>query len=181
MYSSSRARPHLSFLPPKEPGRWSLFTTSIMPPPYVRSEHLTGKLPLERHSPRPRRTTYAGRGIRKAGLLWEGGRFRGQPGLTIDQIVIPRRAGAHTPFGVSLYARWLLLRVFGMGQSEGPEPGCFGSSDPMREAGAPNTRKLQQVLWDRVCPPHRDSHARTADAPEQHLNGLNLRATLEVG
>ena len=25
---------------------------------------------------------------------------------------------------------------------EGPEPVCHGSSDPMREAGAPNTRKL---------------------------------------
>jgi hypothetical protein len=25
------------------------------------------------------------------------------------------------------------------GQSEGPEPGCYGRSDPMREAGAPCT------------------------------------------
>ena len=39
---------------------------------------------------------------------------------------------------------WLI----GVGQSEGPEPVSHGSSDPMREAGAPNTRKLYLPL---VC------------------------------
>jgi hypothetical protein len=33
--------------------------------------------------------------------------------LTIDLIVVPRRAGAYTPHGVSLYARWLLSQVLG--------------------------------------------------------------------
>jgi hypothetical protein len=30
----------------------------------------------------------------------------------------------------------------GGAKSEGPEPSWTGSSDPMREAGAPNTRKV---------------------------------------
>jgi uncharacterized membrane protein YfcA len=51
-----------------------------------------------------------------------GGGDSKAPGLTIDQIVVPRQTGAHTPNGVSLYARWLFSQVFGVGQSEGPEP-----------------------------------------------------------
>jgi hypothetical protein len=56
----------------------------------------------------------AARGNRKAGLLWEG-EIQRAPGLTIHQIVVPRRIGANTPNGVSLYARWLFSRVFGVG------------------------------------------------------------------
>jgi hypothetical protein len=47
---------------------------------------------------------------RKAGLPGRG-KVQETPGLTIDQIVVSRRAGAYTPDGVSLYARWLLSRV----------------------------------------------------------------------
>src|SRR5215218_3803822 len=38
----------------------------------------------------------------------------------------------------------------GPGYSEGPEPSRPESSDPMREAGAPNTRKL--LAWCRGVP-----------------------------
>ena len=38
------------------------------------------------------------------------------PSLTINQIVVPRQTAAHTPNDVALYARWLLSRVFGVGQ-----------------------------------------------------------------
>jgi hypothetical protein len=48
---------------------------------------------------------------RKAGLLFGGGDVQRAPGLTIDQIVVPRRIQAHTPNDVSLYAEWLLLRA----------------------------------------------------------------------
>jgi hypothetical protein len=47
---------------------------------------------------------------RKAGLSLEG-KIQRAPGLTIDQIVVPRRTQADTPNGVSLYAGWLLLRA----------------------------------------------------------------------
>jgi hypothetical protein len=46
---------------------------------------------------------------RKAGPLSLEGEIQRVPGLTINQIVVPRRAGAYTPYNVSLYARWLLL------------------------------------------------------------------------
>jgi hypothetical protein len=49
----------------------------------------------------------------------------------------------------------------------------------MREAGGPSTEVVKLVLG--LCTPHRDSHARTTDAPAQHFNGAKLRATLEVG
>jgi len=55
-------------------------------------------------------TRTAGGGKRKAGPLWEGEDSEG-PGSTIDQIVVPARAGAYTPPGVSLYARWLFLEA----------------------------------------------------------------------
>jgi hypothetical protein len=71
------------------------------------------------------------------------GKIQRAPGLTIDQIVVSGRIRAHTPDGVSLYARWPLLRVFEVGQSEGPEPVSHGSSDPMREAGAPSTEEVE--------------------------------------
>src|SRR5918994_5910884 len=51
--------------------------------------------------------------------LWRG-EIQKAPSLTINQIVVPRQTGAHTPNGVSLYARWLLLRVFGVGQRVSP-------------------------------------------------------------
>ena len=40
-------------------------------------------------------------------------------------------------------------------QSEGPEPRRLESSDPMREAGAANRRKLFLRLGKRAVPPHR--------------------------
>ena len=42
--------------------------------------------------------------------LWRG-EVQRAPGLTIDQIIVPRRIQAHTPNGVSLYAGWLYLRT----------------------------------------------------------------------
>jgi hypothetical protein len=42
------------------------------------------------------------------------------PSLTINQIVVPRQTGAHTPNGVAFYARWLLSRVLGVGQRVSP-------------------------------------------------------------
>jgi hypothetical protein len=61
-----------------------------------------------------------------------GGKIQRAPGLTIDQIVVPRRTRAYTPNGVSLYARWLLLRVIGVGQSEEPEPPTVGLVGELR-------------------------------------------------
>jgi hypothetical protein len=51
----------------------------------------------------------------------------------------------------------------------------------MREAGAPNTRKLLLRLVSWCARPTGDGHDRTTDAPAQRFNGANLRATLEVG
>jgi hypothetical protein len=62
----------------------------------------------------------------KPGALWRG-EIQRAPGLTIDQIVVTRHTGAHTPNGVSLYAGLLLSRVFGAGQREGPEPRTVGA------------------------------------------------------
>jgi hypothetical protein len=71
--------------------------------------------------------------------------------------------------------------VFGVGQSEEPEPECYGGSDPMREAGAANRRKLLLRFGQFCARPTGYIHGRTIDAPEQRFNGANLRATLEVG
>jgi hypothetical protein len=43
--------------------------------------------------------------------------------------------------------------VFGVGRSEGPEPGCYRSSDPMREAGGPSTEVVELVLGIVHAPP----------------------------
>jgi hypothetical protein len=51
----------------------------------------------------------------------------------------------------------------------------------MREAGAPNTRKLLLRFGIGCARPTGDTHGRTTDAPAQRFNGANLRATLEVG
>jgi hypothetical protein len=45
--------------------------------------------------------------------------------------------------------------LIGAGQSEGSEPSWTESSDPMREAGAPNTERVASVLSIALCPPHR--------------------------
>ena len=60
---------------------------------------------------------------------------------------------------------------------KGPEPCVVGSSDLMREAGAPST----SGKWKSCTRPTGDGHDRTTDTPEQCFNGVNLRATLEVG
>ena len=57
----------------------------------------------------------------KPGRSWRG-KIQSAPGLTSDLIVVSRRVRAHTPNGVTLYARWLLSRVFGVGQSKESEP-----------------------------------------------------------
>jgi hypothetical protein len=46
----------------------------------------------------------------------ERGKIQRVPGLTIDLNVVPRRVRAYTPYGVSLYAGWLLPRVLGWGK-----------------------------------------------------------------
>jgi hypothetical protein len=51
----------------------------------------------------------------------------------------------------------------------------------MREAGAPNTRKLLLRLGKSCAHPTGDGHDRTTDALAQRFTGVNLRATLEVG
>jgi hypothetical protein len=51
----------------------------------------------------------------------------------------------------------------------------------MREAGAPNTRKLLLRFGQLCARPTGDSHGRTTDAAAQRFNGENLTATLEVG
>ena len=51
----------------------------------------------------------------------------------------------------------------------------------MREAGAPNTRKLLLRFRIGCARPTGDSYGRTSDAAEQRFNGVNLRAALEVG
>jgi hypothetical protein len=43
-----------------------------------------------------------------------GGKIQKAPGLTINRIVVSGRTRAHTPDGVSSYARWLLSRVLGV-------------------------------------------------------------------
>jgi hypothetical protein len=51
----------------------------------------------------------------------------------------------------------------------------------MREAGAPNTRKLLLRLVSWCARLTGDSYGRTTDSSAQRFNGANLRATLEVG
>jgi hypothetical protein len=116
----------------------------------------------------------------KPGRSGEGESQRAS-GLTINLIVVQGLARAHTPNGVSLYARWLLLRVFGVGQSEGSEPSHEAAPTLMREAGAPNTRKCEVCCGKRCARPTGGRHGRTTNAPAQRLNGSNLRGTLEVG
>ena len=50
----------------------------------------------------------------------------------------------------------------------------------MREAGAPNTRKLLQS-FGQCARPTGDSYGRTTEAHEQRFDGTNLTETLEVG
>jgi hypothetical protein len=69
----------------------------------------------------------------------------------------------------------------GPGHSEGPEPSRVENSDPMREAGAANRRKLLLRFGQFCVRPTGDSYGRTTHAPEQRFNGANLTATLEVG
>jgi hypothetical protein len=47
---------------------------------------------------------------RNARLLF-GGEIQRAPGLPIDQIIVTRTSQAYTQNGVSLYARWLLVRA----------------------------------------------------------------------
>ena len=51
----------------------------------------------------------------------------------------------------------------------------------MREAGAPNTRKLLLRLGKNRAHPTGDGHDRTTNALAQRFNGVNLKATLELG
>jgi hypothetical protein len=62
------------------------------------------------------------------------------------------------------------LCSIGSGQSEGSKLSpCRGSSDPLIEAGAPNTGELQASMA-RVCArPTGGSHGRTTDDPAQRF------------
>ena len=51
----------------------------------------------------------------------------------------------------------------------------------MREAGVSSTRSKLQGCCLECARPTGDGHDRTTDAPAQRFNGVNLRATLEVG
>src|SRR5215204_2792198 len=50
---------------------------------------------------------------------------------------------------------------------KGPEPVSHGSSDPMREAGAPSTRSLATHRGGCCARPTGDSYGRTLDARAQ--------------
>jgi hypothetical protein len=66
------------------------------------------------------------------------------------------------------------------GKAKGQSP-VRGSSDPMREAGAANRKKLLPRLRKSCAHPTGDGHDRTTDALAQRFIGAKLRATLEVG
>jgi hypothetical protein len=86
------------------------------------------------------------------------------------------------PNGVSLYARWLLLRVFGVGQSEGSEPSSLRKLRPYeRSRCTEHGVRGNSALGKEYARPTGGRHGRTTDAPEQRFNGANLRETLEVG
>jgi hypothetical protein len=74
------------------------------------------------------------------------------PGLTIDPIVVPRRAGAHTPNGISLYARWLLSRMFGVAQSEGSEPSRVRKLRPYERSRCAEHGGSCTCAWERSVP-----------------------------
>src|SRR5215211_969230 len=105
----------------------------------------------------------------KPGALWRG-EIQRAPSLTIDQIIVPRHTGAHTPNGVSLYAGWLLSRVFGAGQKEGPETRTVGgcrSSGPMIEAGAPSTEEAALVHREGARPTGGSNDRITGDRAQR--------------
>jgi hypothetical protein len=76
--------------------------------------------------------------------------------------------------------RWRRRRALGRGKVKGRSPDRM-SSGSMREAGAPSTEVVVLALWVGCARPTGGSHGRTPGAPEQRFNGVNLRATLEVG
>src|SRR5215212_11295237 len=61
------------------------------------------------------------------------------------------------------------------GTAEGPEPSSHGSSDPMREAGAPSTGKSLACVTKCCARPTGGSHGRTTDAPAQRGEGAKHR------
>jgi hypothetical protein len=61
-----------------------------------------------------------------------------------------------------------------MRRSEPPTVGLWGNSDPMREAGATSTGKLQSSR--RCACPTGGSHSRTTRGPAQRFEGAKRRA-----
>src|SRR5215217_6889413 len=84
-------------------------------------------------------TRTAARGNRKAGPLWEG-EIQKEPGLTIDRIVVSGRTRAHTPDGVSLYARWPVSRVLERGKVQAPLQEDGGRARQGIQRGRPGRR-----------------------------------------
>jgi hypothetical protein len=120
-------------------------------------------------------------GNRKAGSLL-GGESQRAPGLTINQIVLSGRTRAHTQFGVSLYARWPLSRVFGVGQSEGRSPVTWAGWElrPMIEAGEPSTGPFRDR--DIGCArPTGNSYGRTTPDPAHAQQGKVKAAPNAMG
>ena len=85
-------------------------------------------------------------------LVLEGD--EGRTRLNDALIVLPRRARAHTPNGVSLYAVWLRFAGVWGGAKRRAGAQSRGSSDPMRAAGAPSTG-IVTVCFCALCLPHR--------------------------
>jgi hypothetical protein len=79
----------------------------------------------------------------KAGPLYGGGTQR-RPAwrlIILYQIVLPRRARAHTKGRIFVCQVATFAGVWSgaMGRSEPPTVGLWGNSDPMSEAGGPST------------------------------------------
>jgi hypothetical protein len=124
-------RPHLSPYP------WS---SNFREPRQGEVHHSSGP---EGPVPPPAATEKPGRSGR--------GKVQRVPGLTINQIVVSTRPRAHTPNGLSLYARWPLSRVLqrskvqarskrtGVERGQGMrEPGRDGGGKPRPDYGLPN-------------------------------------------
>src|ERR671911_2618563 len=64
---------------------------------------------------------------------------------------------------------------------KGPEPSRLESSDPMREAGAPNTVKLLLRFRYRCARPTGGSHGRITDGPAQRREDAKQRPRCVTG
>jgi hypothetical protein len=104
--------------------------------------------------------------------LWRG-EIQRAACLAIKQIVVPRRTQACTPNGVSLYARWLLSQVFGVGQSEGSEPCTVGAPTHDRSRCASTGEVVACFL--RCARPTEGRYVRTTEGSAQRFKGAKRR------